>query len=79
MSLIDSRTAREHPGDFFTQLFVIEREAEAWRALQSLDMEVPTAVLSRIVAKARLEHPSDFSTQLFVVKREAEAWAELSK
>ena len=79
MQGIRALAQRDHPSDFSTQRFVIEKQIEAYRVLQHLSPpEVPSSIFATIAAEAAADHPDDYSTQLFVIEKQIDAYLELN-
>lgn len=78
MKGIRSLVQRDHPSDFATQRFLIEKHIEAYLVLQQLSPpEVPPSIFATIALEAATDHPSDYSTQLFIIEKQIEAYIEL--
>jgi hypothetical protein len=76
---IKERAAKEYPGDYSTQLYVVKKEKKSYLELEKADFSGCRDVLRDIMEKASEDFPGDFSTQLYVVKKECSSYQELNK
>ena len=78
---IRRRAAEDHPGDYSTQLFVINQQIAAYQELQEYEC-LPTVALDvfqRLKGNAGRDHPWDYSTQLYVVREQLAAYNQIKK
>ena len=78
---VRDKAAGEYPGDYATQLRLIDRQMQAYAQVQQYEapFEVTPSHLLRIKEKAAMDHPYDFSTQLFVIKRDVDKYLQLRR
>lgn len=79
LSRIKAKAAKEWPGDFHMQGFVIKQQKEAYLQVRNYsNKSVPPVVLERIIRKALNEWPDDFHMQHFVIKQQVTAYGDLA-
>jgi ribosomal protein L24E len=78
---IRKQAVKDHPGDYSTQEFVIEKQTAAYKELEEYDRPraIPAHVFKFLVAKVARDHRGDYSTQLFVLRKQVAAYAELQE
>jgi serine/threonine protein kinase len=78
IAAIRASAQAQFPDDYSTQKYVIQKETEAWRRLDSLSIEdLPPDVVATITSQAATQFPEDFSTRIYVIEKEANAWRQL--
>lgn len=76
---IKSDAAASHPGDYSTQLYVVEKQKAAYNELATATFKGCENVLDEIMQKAEESHPYDFSTQLYVVRKNCDSYIKLNQ
>jgi hypothetical protein len=74
---IKAKAARDFPGDFVTQEYIIKSQAESYAELQQYRGTVG-GVRSQAEARAARQFSDDFTTQLYVVRSQIGAASRLS-
>lgn len=76
---IEAKAAKSHPDNYSTQLYLIEREKEAYLELQTLSppQGVPKTVFKQVSADAKKSHPDNYSTQRYVIGNQLDAYLYL--
>ena len=76
--IIYRQAERRYPNDFSMRKYVIEKETQAWRTLETyLAPEVPDHILTLIFQQAEKRYPDDFSMRKYVIENEVQAWRVL--
>lgn len=79
LSKVKEAAARDHPNDFSTQKYIINKQLESWDKLKRYKPTgVPEDVVNPIMEAAWKDHPFDFSVQLYIVEKQVAAWKDLN-
>jgi hypothetical protein len=76
---IKQSAASHHPGDFSTQVYVIEKQRKAYEKLQRFRPQgIPQEIFTEMLSRTTQHYPSDYSTQMYVLEDHVQSYFALA-